>query len=431
MGCLFTIVRSVLSLVFGVSVFFGFLFLVLVDDVSDKLLDADFYIDTIDGQNTYDRIYDEVLLDSELEETTRDLLGDIDVSQGDIVGILRQIVTPEYLRSQVNDAIHRTVDYFNEDVERLELYVELGPPLENSKVVLFDYIDRRIDGLAEEDLGRFECTPQRVTEVSDLYRDRWQELSDGTVPVSIPSLRSFDALCRLAIFELTFDRVVDQSGLDARVVQGLRASRQDLQRQFVAGDAREVLKLAARPLATPLMDDAIEEVTKDLDSNDRLDLIQRLAAWNDDFTEADIRSDIDKTRDWIVRGRTSGRSVALLLLIGGAVLLGLIHLPSLKNVLRWPGVSLFSTGLIFFVGAKVAQSIVPDRLQELVEREADQVAGVPSSVTSLGGDLLISFGRQLTQGFEGIALTLLIIGAILVVASFFVFLLRPIIPWVR
>ena len=429
MGCILAIIRPVAALVLGVIIFFGFLWLMLLNNVSDKLLRAEFYTDTISGEDTYNRIYDEVLLDQELENTTQDLLGGIQVvSHEDIVGLLREIIPPEYLQSETEASIQRTVDYFNEDRENLDLYVDIGPPLENVKPVIFGYIDRRIDRLVEADLGQSLCTPQRVNEVAGLYQERWQLLSGGEVPTSIPSLATFESGCRLIIFELAFDNLVAQADLDERTKQGLGSRRSELQEHFVAGEAREVLKVAARPLAEPLMDDAIQQVRNELDGQDRLDLIHRIAEWNDDFTEESLRSDIDSARDWINWGQKFGKALALVMLVLGSVVLGLIHYPSLKNALRWPGLTLFLTGVVFFATGKVLESQIPDRLKDLVERGANEVSGVPPSVTDLGGDLLVSFGHQLTSGFAGPALSVLIIGALLFGASFFInyvtFLLR-------
>lgn len=428
MGCLFDILKSVLALVLGVVVFFGFLFLLLLNNFSDKMLNSEFYTDTINGEDTYNRVYDEVLLDEELLDTTRDLLGDVQVvTQEEIVMLLRQIVPPDYLQSEVEGSIQSTVDYFNEDEDTLELYVDLGPPLNYVKPVLFQYIDQRIDGLVLEDLGSLECTPQRAQEVADTYQDRWDQLSQGVVPESVPSLGTFDPICRTLIFELAFDQSVRDSGIDERAKAGLEAERGEIRREFVdEGDTHGVLKLAARPLATPVMDDAIARVREELDGQDRLDLIHRLALWNDDFTEAEIRSDIDTSRDWLNRGRTDlGKPAAWAMLIAGSIVMGLIYWPSLKNALRWPGITLFLTGLVFFVGGKVAESRVPDGLEDLVERGANEISGVPPSVTDLGGDLLVSFGKQLTSGIDGPALILLIIGALLFGASFLAFLVGP------
>ena len=392
-----------------------------LNNFSDKLSSADFYSDTISEQDTYNRVYDEVLLDPELDSTTRDLLGDFQVvDQREMVELLREIISPEYLRSETEGSIQRAVDYFNEDLDDLELHVDLGPPLDNVKPVLFGYIDRRIDGLAEEDLGRLECTPQRISEVAQRYDDWWTQLAGGTVPESIPSLQTFTPACRQAIFTLAFQTLVEQSPIDDRAKQGLTDERAEIEGAFVDGDTRKVLKLASRPLGTPLMDDAIDRIKEELNDQVQLDLIHQIAIWNDDFTEAELRSDIDSARDWLNWGRKFGKAVALAMLIAGSVLLGLVHYPSLKNVLRWPGITLFLTGLVFFIGGKVLESQLPDWLQDWVERAANQVSGVPPSVTDLGGDLLVSFGQQLSSGFAGPALIVLIIGAVMFGASFFV-----------
>ncbi len=421
MGCVLAILRPFAALVLGVIVFFGFLFFMLATNVSDKLLSTEFYTGAISGEDAYNRIYDEVLLDQELEETTQRLLGGVQVvSQEEVAGLLREIIPPDYLQSETEGVIQRTVDYFNDDRQSLDLYVDVGPPLDNVKTVVFGYIDQRIDGLAEEDLGRLQCTPQQVDEVAGLYEERWRRLSAGEAPTSIPSLAGLDSVCRLLIFELAFDNLIAQAGLDERTRQGLRSRRSDLREHFLAGEAKEVLKVAARPLVEPVMDDAIQQVREELDDEDRLDLIRRIAVWNDEYTEEELRSDIDEGRDWVNSIQEFGKPLALVMLVLGSVLLALIHYPSLKNGLRWPGLTLFLTGLVFFVSAKVFDSRVVEWMRELVDRGASEVTSIPPSVTDLGGDLLGSFGQQLTSGFAGPALVVLIVGAMLFGASFFI-----------
>tara|TARA_B100000315_G_scaffold242742_1_gene265303 strand:+ start:2194 stop:3492 length:1299 start_codon:yes stop_codon:yes gene_type:complete len=432
MGCLFLVIRSVASLVLGVVIFFGFLFWLLLNNFSDKLLSADFYTDTIAGEDTYNRVYDEVLLDAELKETTDDLLGDIQVvTHEEIVELLKEIVPPDYVQSQVEGSIQRTVAYFNDEVDTLELYVELGPPLDNIKPILFRYIDGRIDGLVEEDPGAPVCNAQQVDQMAGRFEATWRDLSGGVVPQSIPSIKAFPQTCRQLIFDAAFDRAIDSVALDARAKAGLRLSRSEIRSQFIQGDTLGVLKQAARPLATPLMDDALDEIRKELDQGDRLDLIHRITAWNDDISEAELRSDIDDGRDWVNRGRDFGKPLALIMVVGGSILMGLVHFPSLSSGLRWPGAALAFTGAVFFGVGKVVQSRVPDWLRDLVDRGAEDVSDIPPSVTGLGGDLLVSFGKQLTDGFVGPSLTLLIIGGLLVGGSFLVFLVKPFIPGVR
>ena len=419
-GCLLILLRPVLTLVLGVLFFVAFLWWGLQDNVTGKLLTAEFYTDTISGEDAYNRVYDEVLLDEELEETTQDLLGGVQVvSQAEIAALLRDILPPGYLQSQTEASIQHIVEYFRGDLETLDLYVDLGPPLDNVKPVVLEYIDQRIDGLEEQNLGRLQCTEQRANDVADIYRDRWQRLSQGEAPTSIPSLASFEEECREAIFQFAFDDLLSQEDLDHRTGQGLRSVRGDLEQLFVAGEAKEVLKLAARPLAGPLIDDAIQDIRDRLDPQDRFDLIRNIADWNN-TGEQELRADLNSARDVVSGGRQSAKWGALVALLLSAVFMLLLHLPKLKTGLRLLGFTMFSTGLFFYVAGRVAAAQLPGRVRDLVELGSDQLTDVPPSVTELGEDLLISFGKQLVAGVDVPALIVLIVGVVVFGTSFFV-----------
>lgn len=431
MGCVISIVRAVSALVLGVVVFVGFLLLMLTN-TSNKLLNADFYNDIIAGEDTYNRIYDEVLLDEDLESTRNDLLGEVRVvSDQELVNLLREIIPPEYLQSQVEGAIGRTVDYFNEDAEALDLRIDLGPALDNVKPVLLRYMNQRIERLPLEKFALPGCDPEIIQRIADRYEVIFRGLSIGSIPESIPSFEAIFAPCRQVIFNIAFDKLVSDPSFDPRVEQGLRARKEAIRVEFNAGDTYGVWQEAAPAMATPLIDDAIGQIRAELDGQERLDLVHRIAIWSGDLTEAQIRENAGDARDWVSRVRKFGKSIALAMLIAGAVLLGLVHFPSLKGALRWPGLTLLLTGVVLLVIGKVLQSQVPDRLRELVERDPGGMGGVPASVNALGGDLLASFGKHLTGGFDGPALAVLIIGALLFGASFFVYLLRPRFPGVR
>ncbi len=433
MGCLISILRAGAGLVLGVVIFIGFLSFLILNNFSDKLLSADFYKNTIAAEDTYNRIYDQVLVDDELKDKTAEFLGDIQVvNHQEIVDLLREILPPAYIQEQVEGSIDRTVDYINEDVDVLEAYVDLSEPLNNVKPVMFAYMDGRIDELQVEEIqGIPDCTPAGMGGVADRYLETFNGLAEGAIPESIPSIEQIPAACRIILFELAFESLVDDAALSAAAKQSLNAGKADLREPFATGDTLGVLKVSAKLLAGPLMDDAIERVREDLVDGDRFDLIHQLAEWDDSTTEAQIRDDIDEGRDWISRGNNFGDLTSLIMVIGGAALMGLVFFPKLSGMLRWPGIALLITGVFFFVAGKIAESEVPDRLTDVIETGADKVSDVPPSVTDLGGDILISFGSQLTDGFVGPSLTLLIIGAILLGSSFFTIIIGRFVPFVK
>ena len=126
MGCLLWILRPIASFVLGIIVFAGLILMAVGGNLTGKLLDPDFYSGTLAEQDTYNRIYTEILVDPDLEQTTKDLLGDINVDQADIVPLLRDVLPPEYIQAQVEEAIERTVGYFNGGLEELEVHLDLG-----------------------------------------------------------------------------------------------------------------------------------------------------------------------------------------------------------------------------------------------------------------------------------------------------------------
>ena len=63
MGLPLMILRFVATPILGIAIFAGLLLTLVVNNIVDKLLNAEFYTDTIAEQNTYNRIYDDVLLD--------------------------------------------------------------------------------------------------------------------------------------------------------------------------------------------------------------------------------------------------------------------------------------------------------------------------------------------------------------------------------
>ena len=433
MGCLFSILRAWAGLVLGMAIFIGFLSFLTLNHFSDKLLSADFYKNTIAAADTYNRIYDKVLVDDELEDTTTEFLGDIQVVEHEeIADLLREILPPEYLQQQVEGSIDQIVDYVNEDVDVLEVYVDLSEPLSNVKPVMFAYIDHQIDGLRTEETEVFpDCPPSAMASLADRYLRAFRGLAEGAIPESIPSIEQIEAPCRMILFELVSGSLVVDASLSDEAKHNLSDGKGDLWVPFATGDTLGVLKVSARFLTEPLMDDAIDKVREDLSEGDHFDLIHQLAEWSANTTEAEIRAEIDEGRNWISRANSFGDLTSMVMVIGGAVVMGLVFSPGFSGMLRWPGVALLIIGAFFSVAGTIAESEVPDALADVIETGAYKVSDVPPPVTDLGRDILISFGAQLTDGLVGPSLTLLIIGAILIAASFFTVLVGRFVHFVK
>ena len=429
MGLPLLILRFVATPILGIAIFAGLLLTLVGNNIVDKLLNAEFYTDTIAEQNTYNRIYDDVLLDQKAKDKVRELLEDVKVvSPEDIVGLVRGLLPPEYLQSQVEGAIQRAVAYFNEDSDTLELYLEMGPAIDKIKPTLLDYVDRRIDGIPEADPGPAECNPETVKSVRDGYQEVFRGLAGGRVPASLPSIKVIAEPCRVLIFDSSFPALFADDTLDSRITQALGNSTDDSRAAFVAGDTHGVLKASARPLSEPLVDDVVAKIRERLDEGDRLNLIRVLAETNSGFTEEQIRVEVADAKELIVQYRSLGGTLAGLMLYGGAILLAVLHLPKLSAAMRWPGIFLLVSGGLIFIVGKILESKVVDWLITGVDQITANAPGIPGPAINLISDLVLSFGQQLTQGFAAPAFTVLIVGALLFAASIVLSIVKPFIP---
>ena len=429
MGCLIPLFRAFVALVLFVIIFVGFLSYLIVNNVAGKLLSADFYTNTLESEDTYNRIYNDVLLDGELEQTTGRLLGDIQIaSHQEVVELLREIMPPEYIQSEVEGAIGRTVDYFNEDAENLGLYIDLNLPLNNVKPVMINYIDKRILELEVEDSDFSGCSLNAAQSVADTFRVMFDQLAGGVVPKSAPSLEEIKPVCRVIIFELAYGSLIDGAGLNESTSAILENRKEDLRAPFENGDTIQVLKVSARLLAEPKIDTAIDGVRENLTGTGQFDLISQIVEWDGDRTESQLRADLAGGRDWISKASNFGDMTSLVMVIGGTAIMGLIFFPTLSGMLRWPGTTLIITGGFFFAVGKIAQSKVPEALSDAWETSADRVSDVPPAVTDLGTDILVSFGSQLTDGFVAPSITMLTFGVILLSTSFSSIILKRFIP---
>ena len=520
-GCLLPVIRAIFTLIFGTVVFFAFLGFLLVTTVRDNFLSSDFYTDSFAENRIYDRIYEEVLLDPEFEDTTAELLGDIDVPTQDIATVARAIITPEYLRSQVEGAVVGAIDYLNKDTDTPEVFIDLGPPLDNVKPALLDYIDQRIDALDEfpvtsmeelqaelealyrtVELGKIptsipsiedpeilvnsyvddtiaqliEVPANTQVELEDQIEILYEDLAAGNFPTSIPSidlipvedrlaayddaleavrasglipvetLDSLDELeeeikaeleggsvkgaLRVATPELTkpvVNKFVDDAydmalatlrdeGFPQNVIDGLEEQKESIKEQLGAGNLKESLKLGARALAGPLIDNAIDKIREKLDDQDRIDLVAKAAEQNGETKEEFLdRRELD-----IVRNVIDQTGIGLVA-FGGIIVLailamGAVHFPHAASGLRWPGLSQLSTGLIFLVIGLVMRSVLPNLTDDLIKSGTTD-SPIPPELVTISSDVIITMAKKIAEAFILPSIVVAVIGSVMVVAS--------------
>ena len=427
-----TVLRAVAGLILGLVIFAGLLYSLVLVNFTQRLEDPEVYKTAINETDAYNRIYDEVLVDDALADQAGDLLGGVEAeTQEEVIEVLREVMPPSYLREQTENNIDRFTGYLVGDYKELNVYVDLAEPLDRVELSVVARVDKVIDELeitepdfnsstssAASDISG-ECTEQSLTLLASEYSEPMAQFSEGEIPDSVPSLDILTRECRISMFDEWYDFILNDPVISSEAARILEGERRDLREAFVEGDTRELLKEAASPLVEPIIDDAVRDVRRELTRGDRLDLLQQLADNSEDVTRDDIHQQAETLRDAMKTANSTGRIVALLMVIVGSILLAAVYLPRPADMLRWPGLTLLlGSGVCLAVGI-VANSAIPGRIKDAIVHSTSYAPDVPTAAIDLSGDLAESFAQQATAGFIPAVATVLVIGAVLLTASFF------------
>ena len=413
-----TLLRALAGLILGLVIFAGLLYFLVVVNFSQRLVEPEVYNVAIEDTDAYNRIYDEVLVDEALIDQTGNLMGDIQLEVHEqAVGVLREVMPPPYLQQQTEENVFRFTSFLRYDREDLEIYATLTEPLEHIEPAVLREVHQIINELEINDPPTSRCSEASLRQLAGMSALPYAQLSHGEIPKSAPSLRTLTAECRAREFDRWFDRVLDDPAMNSQAVLILERERANLRQEFIAGDTRAFLKAVADPLIKPLIEDAIVDIRRNLQRNDRFDLLDWLAAESEDATRADIEEQAESLREVVRAANGPGRFIALAMIIVGVLLMAAVHFPGPAEMLRWPGITLVMGGGVCLLVGFVLNSAIPGQFKDAIVRTASYSPEVPTSVISLAGDLTESFARQATAGFIPPSATIMVIGALLVLAS--------------
>ena len=425
MNVLLLLVRGLASLFLGAVMLVAFLVFLLLNNLSAKLYDSQFYIQTLREQDAYSRFYNDVLLDEAVERTAEAVLGGAPVViKEDLQPLLREIIPPAYLQQQVEANVSRAVEYLKEDAEDLDLYLELDSLLNRIEPALFSYIDRQIDQTQVVNPDVSQSIPEQVAEVEALIRTLSKDLSQGRLPHAVPSVETIPDALRISLFDRFLADIIRDPTLDARMRRGLEENSLILRQNFVDGDTRQFLKRVARVVAAPPIQDAVAQTRSRLDLEGRLDLISAAADSEPALMEESLRRGIEEGRNQLNRLTSRGRLFALLIVIGSALGMAAVHLPKLSHSLRWPGLALLLTGLVSYLLSRALESTVANRLGDGIRGALGQSSQIPEAAAQLLADVTQALALRLAEGMGNPGLILAAVGAVIFAGSFFIQSLR-------
>ena len=415
-----TLLRALAGLVLGMVVFSGLGYFLVVVNLSQRLEDPEVYNLAISDTDAYNRVYDEVLVDEALEGQTANLLGDLEVDvSGEAVEILRDVMPPAYLREQTENNIGRFTGFLRHEREDLMIYVSLREPLERIEPAVMGKVHEIIDDLTIEEPASSDCSAEAMQRLAAASAKPYARFSEGELPESAPSLKILTMQCRLEEFDRWFDLVLDDPAMNSQAALILDSNREAIRDSFVDGDTREFLKRVADLLVRPLIEDAISDIRRELQRNDRFDVLDWIAEESDDLTRNDIEEQAESLRDVVSAANGPGRIISLAMVVLGCLAMALVHLPKPAEMLRWPGVALLMGGGVCLVVGFVVNSAIPGQIRGAITDVVSYSADVPVAAIDLAGDLMESFARQATAGFLPAALTVMVLGGVLIVVSLF------------
>ena len=540
-GFYFPIIRIGGTVVLGIIILFVYLAYLMASTTNNNLLSEDFYANSLSENRLYDRFYDEVLLDEGFSSTRKEVLGNFEIAfDEEAIGLVKQILPPEYLQSQVESSISANIRYLRKETDSWGLIIDLGLPLDRAKPVILGYIDGKNDNLAyvpvnnldefREELETFygalqdgrvpsgipvidnpdnlindeiedllgNVTPVEVTtpwEFAENLTGIYASLASGQAPSSIPDISNTSRLQREA-FILAYEGVIAALALDSSIPEDQRDqlseafnqsetaikaeirdgrvdtlvrvvaevlvgplvvdyvatafngtieylvergklsvdAKNDLMQQgaaninpLIAANVKGSLKIIAKSLAEPLVDEATGQIRDGLvrsgDGGEPrlLDLVQEAAdqegvakdAFLDNLRAEDIRRAVGTVG--------LGAKVLLFIMVISCLGVAAVHLPHAASSLRWLGAVLLTTALVSVIIGIVLRALLLGLADSVVVWEPGGAEGsIPSSMVTILNDVLTFMVRDIAGDWIRSSVMLAVAGTALVIASFVV-----------
>ena len=327
--------RTLAALFLAVLVCVSFLAFLTASKVRGTLLEPTFYTDVLERNNSYDAIHAGLIEELQGQEEVQQLQEDLGMDADEFKRLANEVVPPQFVQAQIEGVITGILSYFRGEVEDPQIFIELSQPIERMRQASLDYVDRRVESVEQ-------TYPTTAEEYAQEARTLIEYLERGEIPPRAPSLASVPK----PVLENALDQVLPVlSYLDPQVAASLEAHWDEVRAQALEQpDSREAMKLAARAVVSPYIDDAIAEVRVHLDDQDRFDLVEA-AAEAAEMTRQEFLEEADAVRDPINTVQGVGPMLALVVMALATILLAFVNLPHRVSMLMWPGITLMVAGL--------------------------------------------------------------------------------------
>ena len=413
------VLRVLGGLLLGLAVVAGLLYLLVAVNLSRNLVESETYNIAISDTGAYDRIYEEVLADPDVEAEIGNLLGGVEFDLADEgMEVLREVMPPSYLQAQTEDNINRFTGFLRGERKELEIYLRLRLPLERIESAVLGEVHQRVEELEITEPASTGCSVSHLRRLAAASAVPLSQLSAGNIPRSAPSLEMLSQECREREYDRWFSLLLeDDAAIDGYTKDILARENPNLRRNFVEGDTKAFLKAVAGPLARPLIDEAVADIRRNLHRSEQFDILQWLADESEDISRRDMEEQAESLRNVAGAVNGTGRVIALAVVIAGLLLMVLMHLPRPARMLGWTGITLVVGGGVSLLAGFALNSMLPGRLDNAVLDWALYFDDAPVSAMNLAADLATSLAGQATTGFMPMTVAVIVIGGALIVVS--------------
>ena len=331
--------RSIVALLLGVTAFLALGYAFVAMGVRDTMRSPQPLLNALEKHHAYERVYDDGIITEQFEGELRGLVGEFSLEPETEAWLLKEILPPSELKVATEQSVTTVIAFLNNETDTFDATIDLGAAIPRIKPAVFRLVDERIDKApriavtSEEELRR---------SVEALSRD----IAAGSMPHSVPTLHGRPPNRVINAFVQSTELLPE--------AEARRTAKANLARDELAianalenGDTNTALKLAARAIADPVIDDSIENLREDLDDRGRYSAVDKIAQSVGSRYETLERFRFART---ILRLLVGAVAIAALIVFVAAVagIAGVFY-PYPKHMARWPGVTLVVCGVMFIV----------------------------------------------------------------------------------
>lgn len=165
--------------------------LVVAGTARSTVADAAFYRSALDREHAYDRLYDQVLVDPEASDVTRDLLARLPVPEAVVTSNLKTVLPPTTARAMADGVIGDAVAYLRGDRDEPTLEFDLRPVLDNLGAVGNVHFADVVANLQDRPAPDYAAFQSGLGDAVD-------RIADGERPGGLPTLDLTEAQARTA-----------------------------------------------------------------------------------------------------------------------------------------------------------------------------------------------------------------------------------------